>query len=272
MIKQRLKARKDICLYVSQIDLRSAYLRCRKTVNGIMNTPSIDPFMGLEFEKSYSDIFDTEIDFQGFSLPHTPTRPSFSPKELVKGEEKSKNAKFPSVEHPIDKPMPVLIDSRTIPQDEVKIAESLNYQHPVGNVSKCAADQVLASRSEERAEPSTNESISCNKFDKDKPSEGRMKHAKVKLSAISTTEPSEPLFIPYLPENNDIKLAKIKKSIRELKVFGNIRNRKNTGKAKTEKNDCRYPILLQKTIYLNAESLISKCTSSYIDNNITKNY
>ena len=44
-----------------------------------------------------------------------------------------------------------------------------------------------------------------------------MKHAKVKLSAISTTEPSEPLFIPYLPENNDIKLAKIKKSIRELK-------------------------------------------------------
>ena len=182
-----------------------------------MNTPSIDPFMGLEFEKSYSDIFNTEIDFQGFSLPHTPTRPSFSPKELVKGEEKSKNAKFPSVEHPIDKPMPVLIDSRTTPQDEVKIAESLNYQHPVGYVSKYAADQVLASRSEERAEPSTNESISCNKFDKDKPSEGRMKHAKVKLSAISTTEPSQRLFIPYLPENNDIKLAKIKKSIRELK-------------------------------------------------------
>ena len=182
-----------------------------------MNTPSIDPFMGLEFEKSYSDIFNTEIDFQGSPLPHTPTRPSFLPKELVKGEEKSKNAKFPSVEHPIDKPMPVLIDSRTTPQDEVKIAESLNYQHPVGYVSKYAADQVLASRSEERAEPSTNESISCNKFDKDKPSEGRMKHAKVKLSAISTTEPSQRLFIPYLPENNDIKLAKIKKSIRELK-------------------------------------------------------
>ena len=132
-----------------------------------MNTPNMDPFMG--FEKSYSDIFESEIDFQRSSLPHTPTRPSFPPKKLVKGKEKSKNAKFPIVNHPIDKPMPVLIDSRTIPQDEVKIAESLNYQHPVGNVSKCAADQVLASRSEERAEPSTNESISCNKFDKDKP-------------------------------------------------------------------------------------------------------
>ena len=87
----------------------------------------------------------------------------------------------------------------------------------MGYVSKYAADQVLASWSEERAEPSTNESISCDKFDKDQPSKGRMKHAKVKLSAISTTEPSQRLFIPYLPENNDIKLAKIKKSIRELK-------------------------------------------------------
>ena len=212
-----------------------------------MNTPSIDPFMGLDFEKSYSDIFDTEIDFQGFSLPHTPTRPSFSPKELVKGEEKSKNAKFPSVEHPIDKPMPVLIDSRTTPQDEVKIAESLNYQHPVGYVSKYAADQVLASRSEERAEPSTNENISCDKFDKDKPSKGRMKHAKVKLSAISTTEPSQPLFIPYLPENNDIKLAKIKKSIRELKKgIREYTKSEEYRKSKDGKNDCRYPIYVTK--------------------------
>ena len=51
-----------------------------------MNTPNMDPFMG--FEKSYSDIFESEIDFQRSSLPHTPTRPSFPPKELVKGKEK----------------------------------------------------------------------------------------------------------------------------------------------------------------------------------------
>ena len=61
----------------------------------------MDPFMG--FEKSYSDIFESEIDFKRSSLPHTPTRPSFPPKELVKGKEKSKNAKFPSVDHPIGK-------------------------------------------------------------------------------------------------------------------------------------------------------------------------
>ena len=184
-----------------------------------MNTSSMDPFMG--FEKNCTDIFEAEIDFKRSALPHTPTRPSFPTKELVRGKEKSENAKFQIFDDPNAytpyKPMPVLIDSRTTAQDELKIAESLNYQESVGYVSKYAADQVLASWSEERAEPSTNESISCDKFDKDKPSKGRMKHAKVELSAISTTEPSQRLFIPYLPENNDIKLAKIKKSIRELK-------------------------------------------------------
>ena len=132
-----------------------------------MNTPSMDPFMG--FEKSYSDIFESEIDFKRSSLPHTPTRPSFPTKELVRGKEKSENAKFPIFDHPIDKPMPVLIDSRTTAQDELKIAESLNYQEPVGYVSKYAADQVLASWSEEQADPSTNESISCDEFDEDEP-------------------------------------------------------------------------------------------------------
>ena len=109
--------------------------------------------------------------------------------------------------------MSLLIDSTTTPQDELKIAESLNYQEPVGNVSKFAADQVLASSNEEQAEPFNNESIPYIEF------EDRKKDTKYKAgsSTISTTQPTQRLFAPYLPQNNDIKLAKIKKSIRELK-------------------------------------------------------
>ena len=107
-----------------------------------MNTPNIDPFMG--FDKNYTEIFESEIDFKRSPLPHTPTRPSFTTKELDSGKEKSGNAEYPIFDDPIYKPMPFLTDSRTTAQDELKIAESLNYQEPVGYVSKFAADQVLA--------------------------------------------------------------------------------------------------------------------------------
>ena len=134
--------------------------------------------------------------------------------------------------------------SRTTAQDELKIAEALNYQEFVGYVSKYAADQVLASWSEERAEPFNNESIPYIEF------EDRKKDTKYKAgsSTISTTQSTQRLFAPYLSQNN----SGIEERYSGIYEIGTIQEKKR------QKNDCRCPILLQKTIYLNAKSLISK--------------
>ena len=225
-----------------------------------MNTSSMDPFMG--FEKNFTDIFEAEIDFKRSVLPHTPTRPSFPTEELVKRKEKSENAKFQIFDDP-NKPMPVLIDSRTTAQDELKIAEALNYQESVGYVSKYAADQILASSNEERAEPFNNESIPYIEF------EDRKKDTKYKAgsSTISTTQSTQRLFAPYLSQNNSGDWRK---------VFGNIRNRNNSGKEKDGKTivDARFcykNYIPQRKIYvLKMRQMISEYNENLLKSVIQK--
>ena len=204
-----------------------------------MNTWSMNPITGFE-----KDIFEAEIDFKRSGLPHTPTRPSFPTEELVKRKEKSENAKFQIFDDPNAytpyKPMPVLIDSRTTAQDELKIAEALNYQESVGYVSKYAADQVLASSNEERAESFNNESIPYIEFENRKKNteyyfdnliDPRIPKDPRIQSSISKTQSTHQLFVPYLSQNKDIKLVKIKKSIWEYtrsEEFGKRKDEKKT--------------------------------------------
>ena len=154
--------------------------------------------------------------------------------------------------------MSLLIDSTTTPQDELKIAESLNYHQPAGYVSKYAADQVLASWSEERAKPFNNESISCIEF------KDRKKDTKYKAgsSTISTTQTTQRLFAPYLSQNNSRDWRK---------VFGNIRNRNNSGKEKDGKTivDVRFcykNYIPQRKIYvLKMRQMISEYNENLLN-------
>ena len=137
--------------------------------------------------------------------------------------------------------MPVLIDSRTTAQDELKIAESLNYQEPVGYVSKYAADQVLASSNEEQAEPFNNESIPYIEF------EDRKKDTKYKAgsSTISTTQTTQRLFAPYLSQNN----SGIGERYSGIYEIGTIQEKKKTEKTIVDARFC------YKKLYTSTQNL-----------------
>ena len=151
-------------------------------------------------------------------------------KSWLKGRKNLKMRNFRASITLLARSMSLLRDSSTTSQDELKIAESLNYHQPAGYVSKYAADQVLASWREERAEPFNNESISCIEF------KDRKKDTKYKAgsSTISTTQSTQRLFAPYLSQNN----SGIGERYSGIYEIGTIQEKKKTEKTIVDARFC----------------------------------
>ena len=159
--------------------------------------------------------------------------------------------------------MSLLIDSTTTPQDELKIAESLNYHKPVGYISKYAADQVLASWREERAEPFNNESISYIEF------EDRKKDTKYKAgsSTISTTQMTQRLFAPYLSQNN----SGIEERYSGIYEIGTIQEKKRRKKRLSMPDFVTKNYIPQRKIFdLKMRQMISKYNENLLKSVIQK--